>query len=166
MPSKVAVSLRRDEPCTRPFHKDPTSIPNDCRAIKCTMGGAFFDLQCAASKARLGGARLRHWAAETWGRQRPVVSDDPITEEDVELFSPFFVPQNRRFFSGKFRQNRQNLREDQNLPVYLDDCWYSYSTTDFRVHFHDVNFSRECRLDQGSIQFRFHRLLSLSRLRF
>ena len=56
----------------------------------------------------------------------------------------------------------QNLREDKNLSVYLDDCWYSSATTDFRVHFHDVNFSRECRLDQGSIQFRFHRLRSPS----
>ena len=70
------------------------------------------------------------------------------------------------FGHGKLRQNGENLREHQNLSVYLDDCWYSSTTTDFRVHFYGVTFSRKCRLDQGSIQFRFHRLLSLSRLRF
>jgi hypothetical protein len=107
-------------------------------------GRYIFDVQCATSKAHLGGARWPHWAAETRGWKHPVFGDVPIPEVDLELFPPFFVPQNGGFFLGKFSQNRQNLRERQNLPVYLDDCWYSYATTDFRVHFNAVMFSRGC----------------------
>ena len=83
-------------------------------------------------------------AAEKSGQQHPVFGNVPIAEVSLELFPPFFVPQNGGFFLGKFSQNRQNLRERQNLPVYLDDCWYSYATTDFRVHFNAVMFSRGC----------------------